>query len=92
MLQMSRGLQYVLYAVEFILGILAIIGLWFSKKWGKILAFITSGVVIVATLPGMFRMFSAVTLIENVLKILLAIGIIVLVALPKPKPAQVPVQ
>ncbi len=91
---MMRGgaLQYVLYAVEFLLGLAAIVGLWLSKRWGIVLAIITSAIVLIATLPGMFRFFSAASLIESLLKIVLAIGIIVLVAIPKPKPVQPQVQ
>jgi hypothetical protein len=84
----GRVLQYVLYAVELLLGLAAIVGLWLSKKWGVVLAIITSAVILVATIPGMFRFFTTFTLIESLLKIVLAIGIIVLVAIPKPKPVQ----
>jgi uncharacterized membrane protein (DUF2068 family) len=66
--------------------------LWLSKKWGVILAIITSAVVLIATIPGMFRMFSSIVLIENLLKVILAIGIIVLVVLPRPKPVEAPNQ
>lgn len=92
LLQVTRILQYVLYAGELILGLLAIVGLWLSKKWGVILAIITSAVVLIATIPGMFRMFSSIVLIENLLKVILAIGIIVLVVLPRPKPVEAPNQ
>jgi hypothetical protein len=84
----NRELQYVLYAVEFLLGVATIVGLWLSKRWGMVLAIITSAVVLIATIPGMFRVFSAFSLIESLLKILLAIGIIVLVVIPKPKQVQ----
>jgi hypothetical protein len=84
----NRVLQYVLYAVELLLGLAAIVGLWLSKRWGMILAIITSAIVLVATIPSMFRIFSVFSLIENLLKILLAIGIIVLVVIPKPEPVQ----
>jgi hypothetical protein len=84
----GRILQYVLYAVEILLGLAAIIGLWLSKKWGAVLAIITSAVILIATLPGLFQFFNAVSLIESLLKIVLAIGIIVLVVIPYTKPVQ----
>ena len=87
-----RILQYALYAAELILGLLAIVGLWLSKRWGVVMAIITSVVVLAATIPGMFRVFSTFILVENLLKVILAIAIIVLVVLPKPKPVQIPVQ
>jgi hypothetical protein len=85
MMQSTRVLQYVLYAVELILGLIAIGGLWASKRWGIVLSIITSALVLIATVPGIFRSFSTISLIENILKILLAICIIVLVVLPKSK-------
>lgn len=87
-----RILQYGLYAAELILGLIAIVGLWLSKRWGVVMAIITSAVVLAATIPGMFRMFSTFILVENLLKVILAIAIIVLVVLPRPKPVQTPVQ
>jgi hypothetical protein len=92
MMQFTRIFQYILYAVEFILGLIAIGGLWASRRWGIILSIITSAIVLISTIPGIFRSFSTISLIENLLKILLAICIIVLVVLPKFKLVNEPVQ
>ena len=89
LMKLTRILQYALYALEIIFGLIALGGLWTWKRWGIVMAIITSAIVLIATIPGMFRMFSAVSLIENILKVLLAIGVIVLVVLPKSKPAPV---
>lgn len=88
LMQLTRILQYGLYAVIIILGLIAFGGLWTWKRWGIVMAIITAAVVLIATIPGMFRFFSIVTLIENILKVLLAIAVIVLVVLPKSKPIQ----
>jgi len=92
LLQVTRILQYVLYAGELILGLLAIVGLWLSKKMGRHSGnhYFSSGAH--CHDPGMFRMFSSIVLIENLLKVILAIGIIVLVVLPRPKPVEAPNQ
>jgi hypothetical protein len=88
MMGLTRILQYCLYALEIVLGVIASIGLWMSKRWGRVLAIITAALVLVVTIPGMFRMFSVYSLIENLAKVILAVGIIVLVVLPKSKPVQ----
>lgn len=87
-MQLLRVFQYVLYAVELVLGLVAFGGLWASKRWGIVLAIITSAVVLVTTVLGFFRPVAMFPLIENLLKALIAIGIIVLVVLPKPKQVQ----
>ena len=90
-MQLMRIFQYALYAVELVLGLVAMGGLWASKRWGIVLAIITSAVVLAATVPGFFRPVSMFLLVENCLKVLIAIGIIVLVVLPKPKQVEVSV-
>ena len=87
-MQLMRIFQYALYAVELVLGLVAIGGLWASKRWGIVLAIITSAVVLVATAAGFFRPVSMFLLIENLLKVVIAVGVIVLVVLPKPKQEQ----
>jgi hypothetical protein len=72
-----------------ILGILSIVGMMLVKKWGRTLAIITSVIVLIITISGMFRFAIGLTLIENLVKIALAIAIVVLSLLPKSR--QVPV-
>ncbi|MHC1740396.1 MAG: hypothetical protein AB9897_04720 [Anaerolineaceae bacterium] len=76
---------YALYAVILILGLIAIGGLWVSKRWGVVLAILTSVVVMISAIPQLFRQPAVFSLIENLLKVLLAIGIIVLVLIPRRK-------
>ena len=65
-----------------ILSVVAVIGLFKTKRWGAILAIIISVLMILLAIPGMIRIFSPVVLIENLVRILLAIAVIVLLLLP----------
>jgi hypothetical protein len=87
-MQFTRILQYVLYALVIVLGLIAFGGLWAWKRWGMVMAIITAAVVLIMTITGLFRAFSTIVLIEDIVKILLAIAEAVLVLLPKSKPIQ----
>jgi hypothetical protein len=65
-----------------ILAVVAAIGLFKSKRWGVILAIVISVLLILLAIPGMLRIFSAVVLVENLVRILLAIAVVVLLLLP----------
>lgn len=65
-----------------ILAVVAAIGLFKSKRWGMILAIVISVLLILLAIPGMLRIFSAVILVENLVRILLAIAVVVLLLLP----------
>lgn len=82
MLRFNGILADVLYALEIALGNAAIIGLWLSKRWGSILAIILAALVLIVTLPGLLQMTAVALVVENVLKVLLSVGIMVLVLLP----------
>lgn len=66
-------------------GILAVIGLWFSKKWGKVLTVLTSVIVMAYTIPSMFKIRGGTSLIEGIIKLVLAVAVIVLIFLPQKK-------
>ena len=66
-------------------GILAVIGLWFSKKWGKVLTVLTSVIVMAYTIPSMFNIRGGTSLIEGIIKLVLAVAVIVLIFLPQKK-------
>ena len=57
-------------------------GLFKNMRWGKILAIVISVLVILLTIPNMIRIFSTVTLAENLVRILMAVAVIVLLLLP----------
>jgi len=80
-----RILQYALYALMIVCGLIAFGGLWTWKRWGIVMAVITSVIVIVMSAVSYFGMISIVMLIENIVKILIALAVIVLVLLPGSK-------
>ena len=80
-----RILRPVTLALDIILlalAIVAAIGLFMSKRWATIMAIVVSVLVILLTIPNMIRIFSATTLIENLLRILMAVAVIILLLLP----------
>ena len=75
-----------------ILAGIAAFGLFKSKRWGAILAIVLSVLLILLAIPGFLRIFSAITLIENLARILLALGVIVLLLLPVARKSYLPAQ
>jgi heme A synthase len=65
-----------------ILAVVASIGLFKVKRWAAILSIVIAVLLILLTITGMLRIFSAVTLVENLIRILLAVAVIVLLLLP----------
>jgi hypothetical protein len=83
--QVFRILRPVMIALDVILlvlSVVAVIGLFKSKRWASILAIVVSVLVILLTIPSMIRIFSTVTLLENLVRILMAVAVIVLLLLP----------
>jgi len=70
-----------------VLSVVAAIGLFKSKRWAAILAFVLAVLVILLALPGMLRIFAPLILVENLLRILAAIAVIVLLLLPSARRA-----
>ena len=68
--------------ILFVIAIVAVIGLFMNKRWGAVLAIIDSALIILLTIPSMIRIFSSVILVENLVRILLSVAIIVLLLLP----------
>jgi hypothetical protein len=73
-----------------ILSAVAVFGLFKSKRWGAILSIVLSVLVILLTIPGFLRIFSANTMIENVVRILFAAVVIVLLLLPTARKSYLP--
>jgi hypothetical protein len=61
---------------------LAAFGIFKGKRWGQILAIVIAVLLILLAIPSFIRIFSAVVLIENLVRILLAVAVIVLLLLP----------
>lgn len=81
-LRILRPVTLALDIILFVLSVVAAIGLFKSKHWATILAIIVSALVILLTIPSMIRIFSTVTLVENLIRILMAVAVIVLLLLP----------
>jgi hypothetical protein len=73
-----------------ILAVIAAFGLFKSKRWAAILSIVLSVLLILSAIPGFIRIFSALTLIENLARILLAVGVIVLLLLPIARKSYLP--
>jgi hypothetical protein len=76
--------------VLLILSIVAVVGLLKNMRWGAILGIVLSVLVILLAIPGFIRLFSAVVLIENLVRILLAVAVIVLLLLPIARKSYLP--
>lgn len=74
-----------------ILAGVASFGLYKGKRWALILAIVLAVLFILLAIPSMIRIFSAVVLIENLARILLALAVIVLLLLPASRKAFAPV-
>lgn len=83
----NRFLEYALYAIILMLGLVSFGGLWQWKRWGNITAIITSVFVLVVAIPSLSQIDSTIILVEILLKVVLAAGVIVLVLLPQSRPA-----
>jgi len=82
LLGIIRPVIFGLDIVLLLLAVVAAIGLFRTKRWAAIMAIVLAVLTIVVTIPGMLRIFSAVTFIENLVRILLAVAVIVLLLLP----------
>ena len=81
----ARFLRPVTVGLNIILLILsgvAAFALFKGKRWGIILAIVLAAIIILLTIPSLIRIFSAMVLIENLVRILLAVGVIILLLLP----------
>jgi hypothetical protein len=85
----SRTLEYVLYSLILALGLIAFNGLWRWKFWGNVVSIITASIVIVPTLPMIFKNVPTLVLIECLIKVILAAGVIVLVLVPASRQGRV---
>lgn len=85
MMPIMRILQYVLYALVIGCGLIAFGGLWTWKRWGIVMAVVTSVIVIVMSVVSLFGMISTVVLVESIIRIVISLAVTVLVLLPKSK-------
>jgi hypothetical protein len=77
-----RPVMIALDIIVLVLSIIAAIGLFKTRRWAAIMAIVLSVLVILLTIPGMLRVFSSVILIENLVRIFMALAVIILLLLP----------
>lgn len=77
--------QYALGGFVILFGLLAMVGVWLDRKWGKVLTVIAGAIVLVAAVVSLFQTRFTPTIIEAAVSIALAAGVIVLTFLPGEK-------
>ncbi len=82
LLRVFRSVSLGLDIAILILAGVAVFGLLKGKRWGQILAIVLAAIILLLTIPSLIRIFSAVVLVENLVRILLAVAVIVLLLLP----------
>ena len=85
LMQLLNGLLIGFSVLVMILGILSVVGMLLAKNWGRVLAIITSILIALTTIVSLFQRMSGLTVAASLLKILLAIAIMVLCFLSKPR-------
>jgi hypothetical protein len=85
LMPVMRILQYVLYALIIVCGLIAFGGLWSWKRWGSVMAIVTSVIVLVLPVIALFGMVTTISLMENIAVIVIALTTCVLVLLPRSK-------
>jgi hypothetical protein len=88
--RLIRLIQPVIIGLDILMLILAGVAafaIFKGKRWGVILAIVLAVILLLLTIPGFIRIFSAVVLIENLARILLAVAVIVLLLLPASRKA-----
>jgi len=92
MIPIMRILQYVLYALVIVCGLIAFGGLWTWKRWGNVMAVITSVIVIVMSAVSLFGMISTAVLVESIIRMVIALAVAILVLLPRSKVMQTEIE
>ncbi len=88
-----RLIRPVTIALDIILLVLAGVaafGLFKNKRWGAILAIVLAVLLFLLAIPGFIRIFSALALVENIARMLLAVAVIVLLLLPSARQSYLP--
>ncbi len=91
LLSLLRPVTIGLDIIILILAGVAAFALFKGKRWGVVLSIILAVLILLLTIPSMIRIFSAVVLIENLARILLAVAVVVLLLLPASRKAFAPV-
>jgi hypothetical protein len=88
-LKLMQLLRFGVSGAVIFFGLLAVLGIFLMRKWGKVLTIITGAIVLAYTLPNLFRFMGGNLLFEGLIKVILAVAAVVLVFLPdKRSPVQ----
>ena len=90
LMQLLRGVQIGAIILITLLGVLSVVGMILGKNWGRTLAIVASILMLVACIPAVFQRMFGFTLFGTLAKALLAIAIIVLCFISKPRQAATP--
>lgn len=90
LMQLLRGVQIGAIILISLLGVLSVVGMMLGKNWGRTLAIVSSALMLVASIPAIFQRMVGLTLIGTLGKTALAIAIIVLCIIAKPRQASTP--
>lgn len=88
--RLIRPVMIGLDVILIVLAAVATIGLFKSKRWAATLAIVLAMLLLLLAIPGLLRIFSTIVLIENVVRMLLAVAVIVLLLLPSARKAYLP--
>ncbi len=88
--RLIRPLTIVLDIILLVLAGLATFGLLKSKRWSATLAIVLAVLLFLLAIPGLIRVFSAILLIENLARMLLAVAVVVLLLLPSARQSYLP--
>jgi len=75
-----------------VLAVVAAIGLFKSRRWAATLATVLAVLMFLGAFPGLLRIFSPVMLIENIVRMLLAVAVVALLLLPSARKSYLPVK
>jgi heme A synthase len=90
--RLIRPVTIVFNVLVLVLAVVAAIGLFKSRRWAATLAIVLSILMLLGSFPGLLRIFSPVMLIENVVRMILAVAVIVLLLLPSARNSYQPVK
>jgi heme A synthase len=90
--RLIRPLSIAFDVILIVLGVVAAIGLFKNRRWGATLAIVLASLLFLTAIPGLLRFFSPVGLIENIVRMLLAVAIIILLLLPTARNSYLPVK
>ena len=90
--RLIRPVTMVFNVLVLVLATVAAIGLFKSKRWAATLAIVLASLLFIMAIPGLLRISSAMVVIENVVRMLLAVAVVVLLLLPSARKSYLPVK